>query len=170
MLNKATDTQTNPIKPTSNKALAGRIAKPNKKNPVEIGWCELVTLPEFGINHIHAKIDTGANTSSLHAVDIKPFIKDDAAWVAFRVPKSPTVPAFSCEAPILKQTTIKSSNGQEQLRYVIGVKIILAGLQWDGQMTLANRGSMAFPILIGRRSLRRGFIVNSAKKWVFGKI
>lgn len=168
-MDKVTDIQTNPIKPMANKAKIGRIGKPNKKNPVEIGWCELVTLPEFDIHSIHAKIDTGANTSSLHAVDIKPFIKDDAAWVSFRVPKSPAMPAFQCEAPILKQTTIKSSNGHEQLRYVIAVKIILAGLQWDGQMTLANRGSMAFPILIGRRSLRRGFIVNSAKKWVFGR-
>ena len=143
--------------------------KPDKKNPIEIGWCELIGLPEFGIENIHAKIDTGANTSSLHAVDIKPFVKDDREWVSFRIPKSPSLPAFQCEAPIVKQTKIKSSNGHEQLRYVIAVKIILAGRQWDDQMTLANRGTMAFPILIGRRSLRRGFIVNSGKKWVFGK-
>lgn len=144
--------------------------KPSKKNPLEIGWCELVDLPEFGIKNIHGKMDSGANTSSLHAVDIKPFIKDGIAYVSFRIPKSSSQPAFQCEAPILKQTKIKSSNGHEQLRYVIAIKIILAGREWNSQMTLANRGSMAFPILIGRRSLRRGFVVNSAKKWVFGKV
>ena len=35
-------------------------------------------------------------------------------------------------------------------------------------MTLANRQSMAFPILVGRRALRRGFLVNSARRWMLG--
>ena len=45
----------------------------------------------------------------------------------------------------------------------------LGPLTWAGHITLANRGSMAFPMLVGRRALRRGFLVNSGKRWMLGK-
>jgi hypothetical protein len=64
---------------------------------------------------------------------------------------------------------IKSSNGRSQQRYVIETIMQLGPLTWVGHMTLANRQSMAFPVLIGRRALKRGFLVNSAKRWMLGQ-
>lgn len=139
------------------------------KEPCEIGWCELVSLPELGIENIHAKIDSGAATSSLHAVRVKPFDRDGEQWVAFTIPKSPEFPALRCEAKVLEKRLIKSSNGRSQKRYVIETIMQLGPLRWVGHMTLANRQSMAFPVLIGRRALRRGFLVNSAKRWMLGQ-
>ncbi len=136
--------------------------------PLEIGWCELVSLPDLGISAMHAKIDSGAATSSLHAVRIKPFVRDGADWVSFTIPKSPDLPAYRCEARALEKRTIKSSNGHLQTRYVIETRLCLGPLTWLGHMTLANRQSMAFPVLIGRRALKRGFLVNSAKRWTLG--
>ncbi len=141
----------------------------NPRKPIEIGWCELLDLPELGISKIHAKIDTGANTSSLHAVKIKHFDRDDEAWVTFKIPKSPDQPSHECEAKVIARRNIKSSNGQMQERTVIETAMRLGSFEWKGQMTLANRQSMAFPILIGRRALRRGFLVNSAKRWMLGR-
>ncbi len=139
------------------------------KEPCEIGWCELVSLPELGIENIHAKIDSGAATSSLHAVRIKPFERDGEQWVAFTIPKSPEFPALQCEAKLVERRAIKSSNGRSQQRYVIETIMQLGPLKWIGHMTLANRQSMAFPVLVGRRALKRGFLINSAKRWLLGR-
>ncbi|QTD55667.1 ATP-dependent zinc protease family protein [Parasphingorhabdus cellanae] len=152
------------IKPTKPPRLRRKL-----KEPCEIGWCELVSLPELGIKDIHAKIDSGAATSSLHAVRIKPFERDDEQWVAFTIPKSPEFSAIDCEAKLVEKRAIKSSNGRTQQRYVIETIMQLGPLTWVGHMTLANRQSMAFPVLVGRRALKRGFLVNSAKRWLLGR-
>ncbi len=133
-----------------------------------IGWSELVNLPVLGLHNFHAKIDTGAATSSLHAVGIRIFERDGAEWASFSVPKSPRHNAQTCEARIVAKRKIKSSNGLTDQRYVIETPMQMGPLIWMGQMTLANRQSMAFPILIGRRALKRGFLVDCSKRWILG--
>ena len=58
---------------------------------------------------------------------------------------------------------VRSSNGEKQDRFVISAQFCFGKSCWNGQLTLANRRSMAFPLLIGRRTLRRGFLVNSLR-------
>ncbi len=139
------------------------------KEPCEIGWCELIDLPEFGVRNLHAKVDTGAATSSLHATRIKPFEKDGQQFVQFTIPMGSGTPDYHCEARVYGQRRIKSSNGVMQTRYVIETVMKLGPLEWVGHMTLANRQSMIFPVLIGRRALKRGFLVNSARRWMLGR-
>ena len=139
------------------------------KEPCEIGWCELIDLPAFGVKNLHAKVDTGAATSSLHATRIKPFEKDGQAFVQFTIPMGSGVADYHCEAPVYGQRRIKSSNGVMETRYVIETVMKLGPLEWVGHMTLANRQSMIFPVLIGRRALKRGFLVNSARRWMLGR-
>lgn len=145
-----------------------RVAK-RLKEPVEIGWCELIDFPELGLFDMHAKIDTGANTSSLHATRIQTFERDGEQWVRFRSPRSVGHVPQDCEAPLLEKRQITSSNGSVQTRYVIETVAKLGPLTWRAQITLANRATMAFPVLVGRRALRRGFLVNSRKRWMLGK-
>lgn len=147
-------------------------AKPLPKKlaePCEIGWCELIDIPGLGVRNLHAKVDTGAATSSLHATHIKPFDKDGQPFVRFTIPMGPGVADHHCEAPVYGQRRVKSSNGVMQTRYVIETVMKLGPLEWVGHMTLANRQSMIFPVLIGRRALKRGFLVNSAKRWMLGR-
>jgi len=139
------------------------------KEEVQVGWCELVHLPELGLGAVRAKMDSGAATSSIHATRISAFQKDGTDWAEFSFRAAKQHPAIMLRAPIVDRRIVRSSNGKEQLRYVIGAKMEMGGLQWEGQLTLANRGSMAFPILLGRRALRRGFLVNSGKRWLLGK-
>ncbi|MEM8696587.1 MAG: RimK/LysX family protein [Pseudomonadota bacterium] len=136
--------------------------------PVEIGWCELIDFPDLGLLGMHAKIDTGANTSSLHATRIRAFERDDGQWVRFRSPRSAGHAPRDCEALLLEKRQITSSNGSKQTRYVIQTTARLGPLTWRAQITLANRATMAFPVLVGRRALRRGFLVNSRKRWMLG--
>ncbi len=139
------------------------------EEPCEIGWCELVDLPDFGLTALHAKIDSGARTSSLHAVRIKVFEREGEEWVAFTVPKSPEHAAKRIETKVYDHRPVKSSNGKVQERYVIETTISLGPLTWTGHITFANRQSMAFPMLVGRRALKRGFLINSGKRWMLGQ-
>lgn len=146
---------------SSKKLLAGR-------EPVDIGWSECVDLPDLGLSRIKAKIDTGAATSSIHATRVNPLMVDGQLIVEFWFRAHRREPARKYRAPGVELRHIKSSNGAVELRYVIETTMILGNVRWRGHMTLANRTTMTFPILIGRRALRRGFRVDCRRKWVFG--
>lgn len=157
--------------------LPGPVVQPadakKRKRPVRekmiIGWCELVDIPSLGLMRLRAKMDSGAATSAIHATRIRPIVRDGEKWVEFWFRPIAGEKPRRYEAPVLTRRTVRSSNGEKQERYVISAQLSLGTLSWVGEMTLANRKSMAFPILIGRRALRRGFLVDSSRKWVLGK-
>jgi hypothetical protein len=150
-----------------------KVLRAKRRPPVtemtEIGWCELVDIPSLGLDKIHAKMDSGAATSSIHATRVKPFEKNGRQWVEFSFHPGAKDHIRRLQAPVVEMRNVRSSNGKQQLRYVIEAHFYLGNISWKGQLTLANRGSMAFPVLIGRRGLRRGFVVNSKKKWMLGR-
>lgn len=135
---------------------------------IDIGWVECVDLPDLGLSKIKAKIDTGAATSSIHATRVNPLIIDGNLFVEFWFRAHRREPARKYRAPGVEQRRIKSSNGAIELRYVIETTMMLGSVRWKGHMTLANRNTMNFPLLIGRRALRRGFRVDCTRKWVLG--
>ena len=152
-----------------NKARSVKPTQRGIKARLEIGWCEMVDIPSLGLSQVHAKMDTGAATSSIHASRVKPVIRDNDSWVEFWFRPNAGEKPKRYEAAIIERRTVRSSNGQREERYVIAAQFCFGTLCWQGQLTLANRRSMAFPLLIGRRALRRGFLVNSGRRWVLGK-
>jgi hypothetical protein len=149
--------------------VSGGARKRRKASKIEIGWCEMVDIPSLGLTGVHAKMDTGAATSSIHATRIKPIDRSGKAYVEFWFRLNAGEKPRRYEAPIIDRRIVRSSNGDAQERYVIAAQFCFGTLCWNGQLTLANRRSMAFPLLIGRRALRRGFLVNSGRRWVLGK-
>jgi hypothetical protein len=149
--------------------VAGGLPTQRAGNKVEIGWCEMVDIPSLGLTQVHAKMDTGAATSSIHASRIKPITRDGKLCVEFWFRLNAGEKPRRYEAPVIDRRMVRSSNGEAQDRYVIAAQFCFGTLCWNGQLTLANRRSMAFPLLIGRRALRRGFLVNSGRRWVLGK-
>lgn len=147
----------------------GAVKKQRTSNKVEIGWCEMVDIPSLGLTGVHAKMDTGAATSSIHATRVKPVDRNGKACVEFWFRLNAGEKPKRYEAPVIDRRSVRSSNGESQERYVIAAQFCFGKLCWNGQLTLANRRSMAFPLLIGRRALRRGFLVNSGRRWVLGK-
>ena len=152
-----------------NKARSVKPTQRGIKARLEIGWCEMVDIPSLGLSQVHAKMDTGAATSSIHASRVKPVIRDNNPWVEFWFRPNAGEKPRRYEAAIIDRRTVRSSNGLREERYVIAAQFCFGTLCWQGQLTLANRRSMAFPLLIGRRALRRGFLVNSGRRWVLGK-
>ena len=137
-----------------------------------IGWREWVKLPDLGIKTIKAKTDTGAKTSSIHAVDIEYFKKGRRPWVKFKVhpEQRNSKKTIVCKAPLLEKRRVKSSNGQVQERPVITTKIHLGIVSWDIELTLTDRSSMGFRMLLGRDGLKKLFLVDVAKSYLGEKM
>ncbi len=135
------------------------------------GWREWVQLPDVGIPWIKAKLDTGAQTSSLHAYAITEFDRDGADWVRFTVRpwQESTEDEVVVECPVHDRRRVRSSSGHVQDRFVVLMRVILVGREVLAEVTLSNRDQMGFRMLIGREALRHGFDVSSAKSFLGGR-
>ncbi|WP_323762266.1 ATP-dependent zinc protease [Maricaulis sp.] len=135
---------------------------------VVIGWREWVCLPDLGGVRVKAKIDTGARTSAIHAWKIQPFEKDGASWVRFELHpnQDDNKTRIACEAAVLESRMIKSSNGQEQRRYVIRTPLRMGPYVWPIELTLTRRDEMGFRMLVGRTALKPGALVNPSKSFL----
>lgn len=129
-----------------------------------VGWRELVDLPQLALTGVPAKIDTGARTSSLHAHVLEEFQRDGESFVRFAVDWNDI--RHECEAIHVDVRGITSSNGETQRRYVIKTPLAIGGTQVRAEISLADRSDMQFPMLIGRSSLRRRFLVDSGRSWL----
>lgn len=132
------------------------------------GWREWVQLPEIGIPWIKAKLDTGAQTSSLHAHGVKTFERDGLDWVSFTVrPWQKSLDdEVVVECPIHDRRRVRSSSGHVQERYVVVMNLVLVGRAVEAEVTLTNRDAMGFRMLIGREALRHGFDVTSRRSFL----
>jgi len=135
------------------------------------GWREWVSLPEIGVPWVKAKIDTGAQTSALHATEIEEFEHDGEEWVRFTVHpwQLSELDGVVVERPVLDRRTVRSSSGHSEDRLVVSMDVTLCGRTIPAEITLTSRDEMVFRMLIGREALRNGFVVDSAASYLGGK-
>lgn len=128
---------------------------PNPSKPLMvIGWHECISLPDLGLTDFAVKVDTGAKTTALHAVDIETFYKGAERWVRFRSPDVAGVASRVVTFPVFTKRDITNTSGTPETRIVIRTPMILAGRKWKIDISLTDRGSMRFPLILGRRALR----------------
>ena len=142
-----------------------------KKTRLTIGWREWVSLPELGIEHIKAKIDTGARTSALHAFSVRTFTKQGKKMVRFKIhpyQRQKDV-VVECVAPVLDKRWVTDSGGHREQRYVIESSVKLGGQVWPIELTLTNRENMKFRMLLGRTAMKGRLVVNPGRSYLVGK-
>ena len=138
--------------------------------PEIIGWRELVDLPDFGITGMRVKIDTGARTSALHALDQETFERDGIAWVRFRVPQPGTPKTARVEAQITDIRDIRNTSGTSERRIIVLVHLLLGRHRWHVETSLTNRAKMEFDMILGRTAIRkRGVLVDPGHSYLAGK-
>ncbi|MCU4162649.1 30S ribosomal protein S6--L-glutamate ligase [Carboxylicivirga caseinilyticus] len=130
-------------------------------------WC---SLPQLNIPAINIRVDSGAKTSALHAVNIMPFKKNGESWVSFEVHplQNDGRTTVYCEAPVIDKRRIKSSSGLGELRYVIRTTINIAESSWDIEVTLTNRISMGYRMLLGRQAMAGIMLVDPEASCLLG--
>ncbi|MDF2179199.1 ATP-dependent zinc protease [Aliiglaciecola sp. CAU 1673] len=136
----------------------------------KLGWREWGALPELGIDRIKMKIDTGAKTSCLHAFELHPFKRKGQSWV--RIHMHPVQDDESeihiCEARVVDRRPVRDSGGHEEVRYVVETELFLAGERYPIELTLTNRDSMRFRMLLGRQAMCGKFLVDPEKSYCQG--
>jgi len=135
-----------------------------------LGWREWLALPDLHIAQIKAKIDTGARTSALHAYFVEPFEAAGVKMVRFGVhPLQKRLEReLICQCPVKDYREVSDSGGHREMRYVIETKVQLGNLSWPVEMTLTNRDSMKFRMLLGRTALK-GKIIAPDRSYLFGR-
>ncbi|MDD7885040.1 30S ribosomal protein S6--L-glutamate ligase [Flavivirga sp. 57AJ16] len=128
-------------------------------------WC---SFESFGIPAIKARVDSGAKTSSIQANNIKTFYKETEEWVRFEVNPLQVNRSISikCEAKIHAKRSIKSSIGIAEERLVIKAPITMGASTFEIELTLANRDSMEFRMLLGREALYNRYLVNPSATYL----
>lgn len=141
------------------------------QNKIILGSEEWCSFPEIGIPTIKARVDSGAKTSALHAINIAPFIKDGKNWVKFDInPIQNNVKTIiHCEAPLIDKRIVKSSSGFREQRYVIQTLLDIGQAKWPIEMTLTNRDSMGFRMLLGREAMSGRVLVDPEQKYLLGQ-
>ena len=112
-----------------------------------------------GIKNIPAKIDTGADSSAVWVSGLKMESDKKLSFTLF----GPSSPFYTGERLFMDRYTVKtirSSHGDEQVRYQVKLEIVLGGQRFTTAFTLADRSQNNFPVLIGRRTMKNRFLVD----------
>ncbi|WP_149274392.1 30S ribosomal protein S6--L-glutamate ligase [Pareuzebyella sediminis] len=124
-------------------------------------WC---VFEHLGIPAIKARVDSGAKTSSIQATNIKVFTKGTQEWVKFEVnplQENRSI-AIECQARLIDRRMVKSSSGISEERLVVRTAVTLGADMFDIELTLANRDTMEFRMLLGREAISGRYMVNPA--------
>lgn len=128
---------------------------------IQVGWREWLGLPGLGLPRIKAKIDTGAKTSCLHAFSLEKFNERGSPWVRFGMHpnQGDNDTEIFCKAEIFDERLVTDSGGHREKRYVIQTELVLPRDRWPIEITLTNRDTMQFRMLLGRSAMAERMLV-----------
>ena len=130
-----------------------------------IGTTDHIDLPDAMMLNVPCKIDTGADTSSIHCERIHLVEKEGVEYLSF-VLLDKTWPQYTGEwinTSEFKEKKIKSSFGDYEFRYQVRILITLFGKSYKSRFTLTNRAKMKYPILLGKAFLKNRYLVDVAQ-------
>jgi hypothetical protein len=153
-----------------------RTEKPDEPLPARppfiIGWKEYVDFPDWGVRRVKAKIDTGARTSCVHVENYEIHQRAEGPVAELRLslnrkqPEQLTV----VHTPVIRMVAVTDSGGHQELRPVVATAIRLGPVVKQVLLTVTNRESMLFRMLLARKALEEDFIVDVARKYVMRKL
>ncbi|KOO05900.1 ATP-dependent zinc protease family protein [Vibrio hepatarius] len=141
---------------------------PTPTHNIVLGEVEKVTIDTIK-QAFDARVDTGAATSSLNAIDIEEFERNGNNWVRFHLSDGDTPPTEDnwIEAPVIRYVKIRQSTNEDvERRAVVELWVELGKIHEKAQFTLADRSQMSHPVLLGREFIRDIAVVDVSKKYI----
>ena len=137
-----------------------------------LGWREWAALPDLGLPAIKVKVDSGAKTSALNAFYTERYLLDSVDMVKFLIHPIQRNYNFQieCNAPVIDFREISDSGGHKEMRYVIETKVVIGTCNWPIELTLTNRDTMRFRMLLGRRAMEARAIIDPGASYLNGKL
>lgn len=132
-------------------------------------WC---AFPTLGIPAIKARVDSGAKTSCMHAFNIHTMMYGSRKWVSFEahpLQKNRRI-TIHCKAKVIDRRAIKSSSGHTEKRYVIQLPMQIGTYAWEIELTLTNRDSMGYRMLLGREAMIGRVLIDPAVSCKLGDV
>lgn len=128
------------------------------------GWVEEVVISR-GEFTLHAKLDTGADTSSLDAQNISRFEREGEPWVRFTIVGERPGQRMRLEKPLVRDVLIKRHRGPSQRRPVVVVPVCLGPFLMDIEVSLIDRSHFNYPVLIGRAAMQNIAVVDPERAY-----
>jgi hypothetical protein len=146
-------------------------AVPKRPPAALVGWREWAALPDVGVDHVKAKIDTGARSCALHVHHQIELERDGVPWVRFAVHpwQRSAADEVLVELPVHDRRVVRSSSGHRTERLTVVTGLVIAGRRVEAEITLTRRDAMGFRLLVGRQALRQAFVVDSAQSYLGGR-
>jgi hypothetical protein len=141
------------------------------RDKILVGWREWIALPTLGIPAVKAKVDTGARTCALHAFFTERFRSGGKSRVRFGIHplQHRRDLAITCTCDLLDQREVTDSGGHRQSRWVIETPMRLGGAEWPVEITLTDRDTMIFRMLLGRTAMAKRILVDPGASYLVGK-
>lgn len=158
------------VEQSSREAAEGLGLPSRKRNArrLVLGRHEWVALPLLGVGPLHAKTDTGARSSSLHAEEV--VLSEDQTRVSF-VTKDHWGRRHECEAAVGRMKVVRSSTGEAKRRIFIETEAMIAGgFRWMMRISLASRSEMRCPMLLGRQGMKGCFLIDPQREQLAGNL
>lgn len=153
------------------------------EEPEVLGFVEWIVIQDTGLR-LKARLDTGALTSSMHAVDVEPFEKNGEQWVRFRVPLNdhhelegvaaaqeadPDKISVQFERPVVRTVDIQRKGAEPQTRHVVMMAFCINGGLHEAEFSLTDRHNFMYPALLGRRYMTEDkVVVDSSASFLAG--
>ena len=134
-----------------------------KAEPVVLGYVETVSFGKLDLR-MRAKLDTGADTSAVHAYDIERYKrKNGDEWVRFRL-FGQNDREIKYDKRVTRNVRIKKKTDGHIRRPVVSFSICVGGVRGEAEVNLADREDFKYPVLIGREFMASRILVDSGKK------
>jgi len=139
-----------------------------KKDPIVFGWREFISLPDWDIPRLKAKIDTGARTSAIHVGEIE-HLDDGRVRFDVVLREKPHLRTRSVTAEPVRQSKVKPSHGITQERVVCHTRLKIGSMEHEIEISLVSRKGMLCRMLVGRLGLPPGSLVDPRRIYLHDK-